>query len=106
MNRYSWYKSHGICPRCGQANAAEGKVYCLNCLDKEAVSTMIYRLTHDTAEKNRRFCKDRYYKAKEEGICVRCLKQKARSEKVICQSCFNKIHEKQAIYQRMKRNGE
>jgi hypothetical protein len=106
MSRYDWYKSHGICPRCGQADAVKDKVYCLNCLDKEAVSTMMYRVTHDTKEKNRMFCKTRYYMAKENGICVRCFKRKARQGKAICQICFNKVHEKQAIYQRLKRKGE
>ena len=105
MNRYEWYKSHGICPRCGQADAVKGKVYCLNCLDKEAVATMIYKATHDTKEKNRIFCKRRYDKATKSGICVRCFKRKARKGKVTCKICFNKVREKQAMYHRLKRNG-
>ena len=101
--QYMWYKSHGICPRCGQASAAKGKTYCLNCLDKQAVSTMLYRATHDTKEKNRVQCYNRYNRAKQEGMCVRCFKRKAREGKVSCQICFNKIREKQAIYHRLKR---
>lgn len=100
---YYWYKSRGICPRCHAKDASKGKVYCLDCLDKEAVATMIYKSKHDTKENNRIFCRDRYQKAKEEGICVRCFKRKARDGKISCQMCFNKIREKQAIYQRLKR---
>ena len=101
--QYMWYKSHGICPRCGQENAAKGRVYCLNCLDKEAVSTMIYRTTHNTKEKNKEYCSMRYKNAIENGMCVRCFKRKARQGKTSCQLCFNKVRDKQAIYQRLKR---
>lgn len=106
MNRYEWYKSRGICPRCGQEDAAKGKVYCLNCLDKEAVSTMIWRSKNRTADKNKEYCRMRYYKAKEDGMCVRCFMHKARAGKATCQSCFNKVHEKQAIYHRLRRWGD
>ena len=102
--RYQWYKSHGICPRCGQADAAKGRVYCLNCLDKEAVATMVYKSKHDMSEYNRQNCRERYYKAKEEGTCVRCKQNKAREGKVTCQTCFNKVREKQAIYHRLRRS--
>lgn len=101
--RYQWYKSHGICPRCGQEAAAKGRVYCLNCLDLESVSTMRYRASHDTSEYNKARCRERYYRAKENGLCVRCFKRKPREGKTICQMCFNKIREKQEIYQRLKR---
>ena len=105
MNRYEWYKSHGICPRCGQADAAKGKVYCLNCLDRESVSTMLYKASHDTSDRNKAECRRRYYRAKESGFCVRCHQRKAREGKVTCQICFNKVREKQAIYQKMRREG-
>lgn len=106
MSNYSWYKSHNICPRCGCNDAVKGKVYCLDCLDKQAVATMQYRATHNTKEKNKKFCRERYYKLKEAGICVRCHQRKARQGKTSCQICFNKIREKQAIYQRLKRMEE
>lgn len=101
MNSYNWYKSHGICPRCGCHDAAKGRAYCLDCLDKQAVATMRYKKDH--TDKNREYCRERYKKAKEAGICVRCFQKKARTGKVICQTCFNRIREKQAIYQRLKR---
>lgn len=103
MNSYNWYKSHGICPRCGQADAVKGKVFCLNCLDRQAVAAMVYRSSHDTTESNRVRCRERYRKARETGICVRCYQNKAREGKATCQICFSKIREKQAIYQRLKR---
>lgn len=103
MSDYAWYKSRHICPRCRQKDAAKGKVYCLDCLDKEAVATMRYKSTHDTSAKNRVYCRDRYQQAKEQGICVRCFQRQARSGKATCQICFNKIREKQAIYHRLKR---
>lgn len=100
---YDWYKSHGICPRCGQADAAKGRVYCLNCLDKQAVAEMFYRSTHDTGNKAR--CRERYWKARANGICVRCYQNKARDGKAICQRCFMRIREKQAMYQSLRRKG-
>jgi len=106
VNRYEWYKSRGICPRCGCKDAVKGKVYCLDCLDKQAVATMQYRATHDTTEKNRVGCRERYYKAKADGLCVRCFKRVARPGKTSCQICFNRVREKQAIYQRMRRMSE
>lgn len=64
---------------------------------------MRYKETHDISENNKKFCRDRYYRAKQAGICVRCFKRKARQGKTSCQICFNKIREKQAVYQRLKR---
>ena len=101
--RYYWYKSHGICPRCGQADSAKGRVYCLNCLDRESVSTMLYKASRDTHDSNKAYCRERYYRAREKGLCVRCYQRKAREGKAICQVCFNKIREQQAIYHRLKR---
>lgn len=103
MNYYDWYKSHGICPRCRKEDAAKGHVYCLNCLDRESVSTMLYRASHDTHDRNKAECRERYYRAKEKGFCVRCKQRKAREGKTTCQICFNKIREKQMIYQQLKR---
>lgn len=89
--RYIWYKSKGICPRCGCEDAAPGRVYCLNCLDIQAIAEMKWRSGKDLSEKNKVDCKKRYLKAKEAGICVRCHKHKAREGKVTCQFCFNKL---------------
>lgn len=103
MTDYDWYKSHGICPKCRREDAAKGRVYCLNCLDRESLSTMRYRASHDTRDSNKAKCRERYYRAKEMGLCVRCKHRRAREGKVTCQVCFNKIREKQAIYSRLKR---
>lgn len=103
MSDYAWYKSYGICPRCRQNDAAKGRIYCLDCLGKEAVATMHYRITHDTKKKNRVYCQMRYQAAKDQGICAKCFQRPARPGKAICQFCFNKTREKQAIYQRLKR---
>lgn len=103
MIRYYWYKERGICVVCGQEDAVKGKIKCLNCLDGAAVATMIYRSKHDTSEYNKEHCKSRYYKAKEAGLCVRCFKREPREGKSICQYCFSKIKDKQAIAARLKR---
>lgn len=29
--RYAFYKTHGICVRCGQADAEPGRIYCTAC---------------------------------------------------------------------------
>ena len=90
--RYDWYKSHGICPRCGQAKAAKGRTFCLNCLDSGAVETLKTKMRYpdNYKERNKTWCHDRYYKAKEQGICVRCFKNKAREGKTTCEKCYYK----------------
>lgn len=110
MTTYDWYKSRGICPRCGSENAFKGHVYCLNCLDKGSLATMKYRdnMTPEKkakeVEKNKIYCKTRYQKAKEQGLCVRCCKNTPRPGTVTCQKCFNKIRVNQKVYQQEKRD--
>lgn len=99
--RYYWYKSLGICVRCGQAPSAKGRVCCLNCLDKNAISAIRYKSKHPM--QNMLDCRKRYYIARELGICVRCYKNNAREGKAICEKCFVKIREKQRMYQKRKR---
>lgn len=112
MTNYEWYKAHGICPRCGSERASRGHTLCLNCLDSQSVSTGQYRakMTEERKaeerEKNRLRCRDRYQRAKEKGICLRCFKNEPRPGRAICQSCFNKISIGQKVYQQERRDRE
>ena len=98
--RYEWYKLKGICPRCGQENAAPGRVYCLNCLDLQAIATMKWRSGKDLSEKNKADCRKRYLKAKAEGICVRCYKRPARKGRCDCDICNRKIKSRYVLKNR------
>lgn len=91
LTRYEWLKQYGICVDCGQADAAKGKTRCLNCLDKAACATMVWRTKNDISEKNKAYCRSRYAASKEAGICVRCHKRPARKGRCDCQICNNKI---------------
>lgn len=90
MSRYAWYKSKGICPRCGCEDAAPGRVYCLNCLDLNAIATMKWRGKNYISEKNKTYCKKRYAEAKEKGVCCRCFKRKAADGHSLCLYCLGK----------------
>ena len=54
--RYYWYKAHGICVSCGQADAAPGKVKCEECAAKVADRSMAayYRKREERKEAMRR----------------------------------------------------
>lgn len=101
MNRYDWYKSRGICPQCGRADAAKGRVCCLDCLDKGAVRNMMYvsRNRERVAEENKTQCRERYKRLRDAGICVDCGERKTNGL-VRCEYCAAK-----ARYRYDKRRG-
>lgn len=87
--RYYWYKAHGICVSCGQADAAPGKVKCEECAAKVADRSMAayYRKREERKEAMRRRQRERYAKHRTEGLCTDCGK-KASAGKRLCLDCF------------------
>lgn len=110
--RYHYYKDHGICPSCGCEPSAPGKVFCLNCLDNQAVCQMNhraklsqeeYRKIRDAENEQQRL---KYKECKEKRICTRCHKRKAREGKATCLYCFMKYREAANLRAVLKRDKE
>lgn len=79
---YQWYKSHGICVKCHQEDAIEGRIYCAYC---RAYQRIFYRYhkpkkeeTSEHREKRIAYLKaynaKRYRESKENHKCIRCGK--------------------------------
>lgn len=111
-NYYDWYKSHGICPRCRKEDAAKGHVYCLNCLDEQALLQMELRANlsdekkADILKKQNESNKKRYARLKAEGICPNCGKRKARIGMVFCAYCGGKQAEAKKIKYHSRKEGK
>lgn len=93
LEDYYWYKAHGICPRCGQRNAARNKVQCAECAEKHAESSNTYYLKKRDIiiEKYLKNNKERYNKRKEQHLCTRCGKPLPQSAKrKTCNVCAAK----------------
>ena len=89
QERYYWYKEHGICVSCGQADAAPGKVKCEECAAKVADRSMAayYRKREERKEAMRRQQRERYAKRRAKGLCADCGK-KTSAGKRLCLDCF------------------
>lgn len=89
-----WYKSHGICPRCGKKELYGDEKMCLECkaityetnmrsrkkLGKEHYNTM-----------HAQWAKKKHKERIENGICTRCGKRKADYGFKTCGICREKI---------------
>ena len=94
---YEYYKSHGICPGCGQEKPVKGRVYCVNCAEAQAVCNMVRRAkmtVEEKAEENRRNTQKKMMlrnKRKSMGMCIYCGNP-ARENKTTCARCAGKIN--------------
>lgn len=89
---YAWYKSHGICTYCRQADAVRGKVLCPDCAELRHEQHRIYYQQHETEirAKHKTWSKIRYEQRKAAGVCVRCGKRPPQSGKFSCTRCIAK----------------
>lgn len=62
--------AQGLCTTCGKQPAIDGLMYCTEC-----------------REKNRTKKRDRWRTARETGMCVSCMKVKARPGRTMCFTC-------------------
>lgn len=103
---YEYYKSHGICPECGQNKAVEGHVYCVTCAEAQAVCNMIRRARMTPEEKAEEYQKRQprrkmlYQKRKAQGLCVSC--GRPTEGKTRCRRCAEKMNEQQRIRDRRR----
>lgn len=86
---YVWYKEHGICPICGHAKAAPGRVSCDTCLEKHRESDRVRHKSKDRTQVNA-YQKERRERLKADGMCFRCNQRKAENGKTMCSECAAK----------------
>jgi hypothetical protein len=87
---YYWYKSRGICPRCGRGYAEPGRVYCGPCYKRIKAQ----KDRNDPGrEKRNAYNRERRARLKAAGICVDCGKRKAATGKTRCITCERKVKE-------------
>ena len=101
---YEWYKSKGICTKCGTNKSKSGNTMCFDCADKSNQRSQDYYHNKMSKEQyNRRLA---YNKRKRElcvtfGLCRDCLKRDAVKGK-FCLECYVKYTKRNA----KKRNDE
>ena len=103
--RYYHYKSHGICVRCGQMDARQGRLTCANCADTKSDRDRIYyQIKRDEInDRVKTGNRERYARRKAQGICVTCGKRTAAEGHTNCGICAAKARDKQ--YARAHRDG-
>lgn len=89
---YTWYKTNGICTKCGSQEAKPGCTMCYECLDKSNQHSQNYYHNKMTEDQYKR--RIAYNKRKRElcvtfGLCRDCLKRDAVKGK-FCLECYIK----------------
>ncbi len=89
---YEWYKSKGICTKCGTNTVKPGKTMCWDCADKSNQNSQVYYYTKMTEDQYKR--RIAYNKRKRElcitfGLCRDCMKRDAVKGK-FCLECYVK----------------
>ena len=81
--KYNFYKSQGLCPRCGKNKAKEGRTYCESCLTwhKEYIDNL-----------------------RSKKICPLCLKNELWGDEKNCPECLAKAYEKNREYRDKNRD--
>lgn len=91
-----YYKRIGYCPKCnGKNKLLEGENCCPDCASKQYAYSLKRDRNHYN-EVHKEWSRKAYQKAKEEGICVRCLKRKA-DYGARCSICAMKMAESRRI---------
>ena len=77
MNEYrEWYKSHGICIRCGARSAEPGKTECAECSEKNRIRYAEYYKKNrlKIKERTKNYRQKKYHENKSKSVCVICGK--------------------------------
>lgn len=89
----SWYKEHGICPKCGQRDGFNGGVLCFVCREKNQQNNIMYQSDpvrrsqyNKTASKRKM---QQYYERKSAGMCT-CCGENGQEKGLLCYSCWRK----------------
>ena len=83
-------QSIGICTRCGMRTAVAGKKSCEICLanDAEKKAVLYEKVDKDELRrKHREYMRMKRLKAKENAMCVECLKKPALPGRAVCIEC-------------------
>lgn len=105
--RYRWYKEHGICPNCGQNEAAPGTVICASCKADRQWSRSILNRSSKCRETDRIYHQKRFERLRKAGLCLSCGKVKAETGLVYCRACrdrknaLNRKYRKKAKYNKI-----
>lgn len=97
---YYWYKSKGICPRCGTRYAEPGFAICKQC--KQHMAVLEERRDPGRA-KRKAYNMERRARLKAEGICVDCGTARAVEGRTRCGKCEEKMRESRQRYSILKR---
>lgn len=88
-----YYRTHGICVDCGRYDAVPGRTCCEVCAAKRAERERRRYRDMDIKKKaaylkqHSESGKQRYYRRKNNGLCVNCGKPQARDSTRLCISC-------------------
>ncbi len=84
---YAWRKAHHICVRCGQMDAAKGRVECLSCLEEQCDRPK-KPLSTEQQYTNRMRMKRRYDLLTAFGVCIKCGKRNVAPGRAHCNECL------------------
>ena len=102
QRRIAERRAQGICPRCGKAPPAPGRILCGSCAEKRRTAARIRDAKHRAAGKKRRTNSDkervgkrqRYQQQTAErlaqGLCPKCGKHRLVTGRRLCNSCGEK----------------
>lgn len=94
--RREWYKSAGICPRCGKNQILGDEKACPEC-NSYAYSINI-RINQDKKNKSHaEYSRKVYAERKAQGICTRCGKRKSEYGYLMCGICREKDRNRKRI---------
>lgn len=96
---YQLLKKNGICTQCGQRPALPDKVRCEECHKKdiEYNRNRRYKTDEDKKKQNKRVS-NRYYRLKEQGLCVRCGQRPSLPGLTSCLQCRLSHNQSQSGY--------
>ena len=97
----AFYKSIGLCPRCGKNRVIGNEKTCPECRAKSAEYQKKWREQHldEYNQKQNVSHRNLYQKRKEAGLCTRCGKRKSLHNTLLCGIC----RDKRKIYREEKR---
>lgn len=90
---YFWYKNHHICVECHSEEAAPSASRCPSCLakcrERERVAAESRRKQEGYREWQKQYYHARRKRLKDNGLCTKCGKRKAREGRLTCAICAN-----------------
>lgn len=98
--RYEWYKSRGICVKCGRTWCEPGHTTCKACYAKE---TACHRRADPDGSLHAAKCKARRQARIEAGICTECGREPATEGLRMCPKCREMRNDSTRKYKMQRR---